>query len=393
MTAAERDLIEARREVRTERIILDTSRLRLEVDRPIQLGDLRATDSGVLVGPKAANLGQLASQFPDRVSPGLALPYGMFVRHVDRAFRSDRTVLEDLAAAYVEADRMRSAGMAEEEVDRFMFGALERVRTAIVELEWLPDQRAAVEEAIREAFGGDLSAGIFVRSDTNVEDLPQFSGAGLNLTVPNQRSVADVLASITRVWTSPFAERAYLWRKQVLLDQGRVYPSVLLLRSVPSERSGVLISSGMQFGTPDDLTIATAEGVGGAVDGGEAEMVIVRPDGSIRLLGQARAATRRVLSADGGAVMVPSVRPETLLRDAEIAQLRDIVTSWEASVPATDAGRTWDFEFGVVDGHVWLFQVRPFVRFRSTELLDRLSVLDADAADNAGRAVRLEEVF
>ena len=34
-------------------------------------------------------------------------------------------------------------------------------------------------------FGADFRGGVFIRSDTNVEDLPGFTGAGLNLTLFN----------------------------------------------------------------------------------------------------------------------------------------------------------------------------------------------------------------
>ena len=50
-------LVEAGQPGRVERHRLDTSRLRLDVRSPIPLSELRAGDSGVLVGPKAANLG------------------------------------------------------------------------------------------------------------------------------------------------------------------------------------------------------------------------------------------------------------------------------------------------------------------------------------------------
>ena len=389
----ERGLLRDRAATPATRLRLDTSRLRLEVDGPIPLTDLRADDSGVLVGPKAANLGELRAMFPDRVAPGLALPFGTFRRHLDRPFEGEGTVLGELVGFYREAARLEAAGRSQEEVDRFMLDRLAYVRRAIVELEWLPEVRQRIVSAIREVFGSDLSAGIFVRSDTNVEDLPQFSGAGLNLTVPNQRSEEDILAAIKRVWTSPFSERAYLWRRQILEDQGRVYPSVLLLRSVASEKSGVLITSGLQYGTPDDLTIATAEGVGGAVDGEDTETVVVAADGAVRLLSQAKAPTRRVLAADGGAVRIPARRPEYLLEPRDIGQLRDVVRRWKRDFNDPTPQRIWDIEFGFVDGHLWLFQVRPFIRFRGSELLERLSVLDAQALRNADRPVSLEEAI
>jgi hypothetical protein len=393
LTAEERQLVERGRLAGTERYRLDTRRLRLDRTAPIPLQELRLEHSGVVVGPKAANLGQLAHYFPTRVSKGLALPFGMFYEHVNRRVESERTALDELGQAYVEAARMRARGADEADIDRYVFDALARMRRAIMELEWLPHTREAVAAAIRETFGDDLSGGLFVRSDTNVEDLPRFSGAGLNLTVPHQRTLDGVLSSIKRVWTSPFSERAYLWRKQILDEQAQIYPSVLLLESVHSEKSGVLISSGLQFGRPTDLTIATAEGVGGAVEGEEAETIVVGNDGMIRLLSQAKAPQRRVLVEQGvgGTEMVAAQLPDTLLRPDEIRQLQAMVAQWKRQVRNANPAPIWDMEFGVVDGKVWLFQIRPFVRFRSSDLLQRLELLDRETIQRGTRIVSLKD--
>ncbi len=393
LTAEERQLVERGRVVRTERYQLDTRRLRLDRTAPIPLQDLRLEHSGVVVGPKAANLGQLAFFFPTRVSKGLALPFGMFVAHVNRPLQSERTALQELREAYVEAGNMRARGIDEAEIDRYIFGALAQMRRAITDLEWLPETRDAIVTAVHDMFGDDLSGGLFVRSDTNVEDLPQFSGAGLNLTVPHQRTLDAVLAAVKRVWTSPFSERAYLWRKQILDEQAEIYPSVLLLESVHSERSGVLISSGLQFGRATDLTIATAEGVGGAVEGEEAETIAVGSDGAVRLLSQAKAPQRRVLArtGEGGTQVVAAQLPDTLLRPDEIRQLQTIVAQWKRQVAEASAGTIWDVEFGVVNGKVWLFQIRPFVRFRSSDLLQRLEALDRETIERGARLVSLED--
>ena len=171
-------LVEAGQPGRVERHRLDTSRLRLDVRSPIPLSELRAGDSGVLVGPKAANLGQLAADFPGRVSHALALPLGMFFLHADRTYReSKRTVLGELRAAYESSARMRAEGRSEGEIDAFMLERLAWVRDAIQGLEWIPESRRQVVAATNDMLGGDLSRGVFIRSDTNVEDLPEFSGA------------------------------------------------------------------------------------------------------------------------------------------------------------------------------------------------------------------------
>ncbi len=393
----ERKVAEVSRTVTPEKVKLNTGRLRLDRMEPIPLNDLRAEQSGVFVGPKAANLGQLAATFPGHVSRGVALPFGMFYRHANRPYGgSTKTVLQELEDAYREAAAMRSRGRSEHEIDERMFAVLARVRQAIQELEWLPEIRGAVVDALRTTFGGDLVHGVFVRSDTNVEDLPQFSGAGLNLTVPHQRTADDILASIKRVWTSPFTERAYLWRKQILEEQGRVYPSVLLLESIHSEKSGVLITSGLQHGDRADLTIATAEGVGGAVEGEDAETIVVDHEtGQITLLSQAKAPFRRILvnTGSGGGRMVPARRPDHLLSDADIQQLRNIVEAWQARLRGADRQQTWDIEFGFVGGKLWLFQIRPFVRFRSSQLLERLSALDARVRARGTRSISIAEAI
>lgn len=392
LTDAERALVAAPEGGSQGRHRLDTSRLRLDARRPVTLADLRTSDSGVLVGPKAANLGQLAADFPGRVSPAVALPFGMFLAHVDRPYGgADRTVIEELRAAYGRAAAMREQGRTEAEIDTYMLERLARVRTAIEALEWLPESRALVVEATTRMLDGDVSRGVFVRSDTNVEDLPEFSGAGLNLTVPHQTSMEQILASIKRVWTSPFSERAYLWRRRILEEQGDVFPSVLLQTTVPSEKSGVLITSGLQEGGPDDLTVVAAEGVGGAVEGEDAETLLLHPDGSSRLLSQAKAPRRREV-VTGGTRWVAARRPESLLLPGEIQQLREVVRVWHEKTAGTpEAETTWDIEYGFLDGRLWLFQIRPFIRFRNSDRYRALEALDDEARSNESRPVDLGE--
>jgi phosphoenolpyruvate synthase/pyruvate phosphate dikinase len=286
---------------------------------------------------------------------------------------------------------MRAEGRSEAEIDAYMFERLAWTRDAVEGLDWLPDAQAEVASTVTSMLGGDSNRGLFIRSDTNVEDLPQFSGAGLNLTVAHQTTVEEVLASVKRVWTSPFTERAYLWRKQILEEQGEVYPSVLLQLTVRSEKSGVLITSGLQEGTPEDLMVVAAEGVGGGVEGEDSETLILRPDGTVRILSQTKAPQRREV-VPGGTRWVAAERPVTLLQPGELAQLRDVVTAWKARTANTaEASAIWDIEYGFVDGGLWLFQIRPFIRYRNSALYELLQGLDAEARSNADRPVLLSQ--
>ena len=149
-------------------------------------------------------------------------------------------------------------------------------------------------------FGPDGSYGVFIRSDTNAEDLPEFTGAGLNLTVPNQVGRANILKAIRDVWASPFTERAYDWRSRVLRGNDRVYPSVVVLKTVPSDKSGVIATINLESGDRSETTVNVAEGTSAVVDGGVAESLLLKPDGSVRLLQQGRATYRKVAVPTGG---------------------------------------------------------------------------------------------
>ena len=153
----------------------------------------------------------------------------------------------------------------------------------------------------------------------------------------------------------------------------------------------MLITSGLQEGGPDDLTVVAAEGVGGAVDGEDAETILLDSNGGVLLLSQAKAPNRREV-IPGGTRWVAASRPETLLQPGEIEQLRAVVESWQAKRRGTpEENTTWDIEYGFVDGRLWLFQIRPFVRLRNSDVYNKLVELDSGTLANAQRPVRLSD--
>ena len=60
----------------------------------------------------------------------------------------------------------------------------------------------------------------------------------MNLTLFNRRALADVYAGLKEVWASPFAYRSFSWRQTLIDEPLWVLPSVVILESVPSEKSG-----------------------------------------------------------------------------------------------------------------------------------------------------------
>jgi phosphoenolpyruvate synthase/pyruvate phosphate dikinase len=274
---------------------------------------------------------------------------------------------------------------------------LERMRTRIARADLGEDFIRTLKAAMEKAFGPDGSYGVFVRSDTNVEDLPGFSGAGLNLTVMNVVGFESVLKAIREVWASPFTERAYQWRQSLMEKPEQVYVSILLLKSVPSEKSGVMVTAEVESGRPGRLSVAVSEGIGGAVSGQTAEELRIDPvRGKVLLLAQATEPLKPVLLREGGMARVPASGTEAVLSEAEIGRLIELAALLPQRFPriqdAQGRPAPADVEFGFVQGRLVLFQVRPFLESARAQQNLFLNRLDEAAKLPAPRTVDLNEI-
>jgi phosphoenolpyruvate synthase/pyruvate phosphate dikinase len=271
---------------------------------------------------------------------------------------------------------------------------LAAVRSAIAAIQLSPATVAALDAAMADEFGEPGRYGVFVRSDTNVEDLPQFTGAGLNETIANVVGRELQLAGIPRVWSSVLSPRALAWRATVLANPAQIYASVLLMKSVPSTKSGVLVTSNLIDRSAPGLTASVAWGVGGAVAGEAAESIVIFADRT-ELVFEAKSPYQRKLAASGGVELVPANAGPVLQAD-EIQQLRELAAEvnmkYASVVDDTGMPRPWDIEFGFVDGALTLFQIRPLVEKTSRNADALLNRLRPDLAPPPGDiAVRLDQ--
>ena len=111
----------------------------------------------------------------------------------------------------------------------------------------------------------------------------------------------EQIAKVPTVWASPFDARAMAWREKALNNPEEVYPSVLLMKSIPSTKSGVMVTTDVVTGG-EGLTASIAWGPGGAVDNESAETLVLRPDGTTFVATEAKAPYRRKLGTKGGIV-------------------------------------------------------------------------------------------
>ena len=256
--------------------------------------------------------------------------------------------------------------------------------------------RNDLREALKQAFG-NINTGVFIRSDTNVEDLPGFTGAGLNLTLFNVVGYDNIIKGINAVWASPFTARAFAWRQSLMENPEHVYPAILILQSVANEKSGVLVTEDLDTGDTTILSVAVNEGVGGAVDGQSAESLRINTlDGSVRMLAPATAPLRNVPAAKGGMQKLPVSDSESVLKPDEIKQLIQFAKELPGNFPAIvdDKGNPApaDVEFGFLNGELQLFQLRPFLQSGKVQGSDYLMNMDKALQGKMNQQVNMNGV-
>ncbi len=369
-------------------------KLDLSVREFIDLGALRASNSGRIVGPKAAKLGELYHHYPDKVAKAIAIPFGLFRERVlDQPYRqTGQTVFQWMLGQY----RFIHALQPGSETRKFLSETLRaELHQLIINTDPGEQFRNALSAAMKKTFG-TTETGVFIRSDTNIEDLPGFSGAGLNLTLFNVVGLDNILKGISLVWASPFSARAFAWRQALMANPEHVYPAILLMQSVNNDKSGVLVTEDLDSGDRNFISVAVNEGVGGAVDGQSAESLrIDLRDGSVCILATASAPWRKTLSAEGGIIKLPVSGSERILTDAEIRQLIAFAKALPETFPplSNDRGATVaaDVEFGFYQGQLRLFQIRPFLNNHRARNSAYLHNMDKALRDHAAGLVNMNE--
>jgi len=391
-----RDVFEEAEPRSADRTIrIDTNKLDLENRELRSTLEVGTSDSGVSIGPKAAEVAALQARFPEQVPIGLTIPFGVY-RDILRKPIRDRgpSIFEWMQTSYAELAQLKSGDI--KLLRKRRSEILGTLRKRIENIELSADFKQKLRERMREVFGAEGSYGVFIRSDTNVEDLPGFTGAGLNLTVPNVVGFDAVVDGIKAVWASPFTERAFGWRQGLMQNPEHVYVAVLLHKSIASEKSGVMITSDIDTGARDTLSIAANLGVGGAVAGqvGEGLRLDAQGDG-LRLLSSASDASKTVLDPNGGVRDVPALAPEVLIEVGEREQLQQLAQAVPQAFPeiknAAGEIAPADIEFGFVDGKLKLFQIRPFLVSDRASRNAYLADLDRSLKSSADKTINMNK--
>jgi len=330
------------------------------------LNDLSIKNSGIIVGPKAANLAMLKKEYPDHVANAVVIPFGVFGKVFELPCAGEKTLVE-----YITSSETTIKSLPQAKQKAKLSELLASIRSCIARVTFTDKFEAELSQALQKTLGSSyLNQGVFVRSDTNVEDLPGFTGAGLNRTIPNVKSFKEILQAIRDVWQSPFSERAVGWRADVVSSLTDLFVSVIVQHAVPVEKSGVLITADVHnsnLAPAPVFTVAVNEGVGGAVDNQWAESLLVsQSTGEVWVYSEASSPTKKILNPKGGVSIVETLLSERVLTTSELSILShladevpdrfsEILKDGKDSLPA-------DVEFGFLNGRLSIFQIRPLRR-------------------------------
>ncbi len=318
----------------------------LSIKQLASLKQLKKEDS-LAYGAKAANLAEVknAHILNVHVPEGFAIPFYHYQEFIQKngLDRTISTLLDDSELmSQRHARRKALASLRHQMINAPM---PEKLQTEIIQ-QWQT-----------QLYG----KGVFVRSSSNAEDIPGFSGAGLYTTVPNVVREEDIIIAVKTVWASLWNFEAFEARSQHPIDHRSVYMGVLIQEGVDMESSGVMITK-----DPFDknhrgaLYISAKRGLGIAVVEGKkiAEQVMyMYHSHSISVLTRSNDDTLLSFDNNGGIKKTTITNERRVLTDNMVITLRDI----SQAIKSLFKGTEQDIEWGYHQGRYYILQARPFV--------------------------------
>ncbi len=322
----------------------------LEFKELTELKDQRKRDAKRF-GAKSANLGEVTHAARAgavrniSVPPGFAIPFFHYTQFIEEN-KLDETIIEMLGNDRFNHDPAYRKQRLAELRAKIQSGRLNEAFARAVIDKW------------RATLGGK---GVFVRSSTNSEDLPDFSGAGLYTSVPNVRDERALLEAIKTVWASLWNYEAHEARESFGINHSAVYPAVLIQEGVNAEAAGVLITTN-PFDKDDrrSVYINAKRGLGIRVVEGRRvpEQLIFNPQtGAVRVLTRSDDDTMLTFDERGGVREIRIDTERRVLTDAVVRRLARAALQIERAF----GGRDQDIEWITIGDRIYIVQSRPYV--------------------------------
>ncbi len=303
--------------------------------------------AAIAFGGKSANLGEVMNaRLPGILVPdGFTIPFYYYDQFIKANKLDDAiyTLLND--QKFVHDPAYRRARLVE-------------LRARVQQAKFDDALRAKVLKRVAQQFAGK---GLFVRSSSNSEDLPKFSGAGLYTTVPNVRGDQQLIDAIKTVWASLWNFEAYEARERSSIDHSKIFMAVLIQEGINSESSGVMITADpFDKDNREAIYISAKRGLGIKVVEGKrvAEQIIFRQRANaIQVLTRSDEDSLLTFDERGGVKEVAITGERVVLNDDIVRRLVRAATS----IRRVFSNREQDIEWAYMKGQIYIVQSRPFI--------------------------------
>lgn len=319
----------------------------LTVTKLARLSEMRKKDS-IIYGAKSANSGEMLNAgIPNVVVPeGFTVPF------------------------YWNQKFMQENGF-NDKIDEFLddndFVHNPRVRRQMLEAFRAEIQNGKFDERLKseiiQRWKGELkSQGVFVRSSSNAEDLPNFSGAGLYSSVANVKTEEKLIEAVKTVWASLWNFDAYEARVRNYVNQREVYMSAMIQVGINMDSGGVMFTKD-PF-DPDNknaVYIAAVWGHNDPITGNKfvPEQLLYNPkSNAIQVLTLSQQDSVLKFGADGDLVKTDETPERRVLTDKNV---RDLVKTAMQIKKLFGGVKEQDIEWGIIAGKIYVLQARPYI--------------------------------
>ncbi len=320
----------------------------LTVTKLASLRQMRKKDS-IVYGAKSANLGEMMNaRIPTLLVPnGFTVPFHWYDRFMRENKFNDRIdeFLDNLD--FVHNPRVRRQ-------------RLEEFRAQMQTGEFDAQLKAEIVRRWKTQLKGQP---VFVRSSSNAEDLPNFSGAGLYSSVANVRDEEEIIKAVKKVWASLWNFDAYEARVRNYVNQREVYMSALIQVGVNMQSGGVLITKD-PF-DPENENAVYVAAVWGHNEGITAnkfvpEQVLYNPkSNSIQILTLSQ--QESILKFGENGDLIETNEEATTRRVLTDRNVRELVRAAGQIKRIFGGKKEQDIEWGMMNGRLYILQARPYL--------------------------------
>jgi pyruvate,water dikinase len=310
-----------------------------------------------LVGGKGANLGEMTKAgFP--VPNGFAITvnaYDIFLKENDIV-----TKIYDLLKTIDVNDPVQ------------LNSASVKIQKMIITGRYPEELANEIISSYKKLSGAFRNTLVAVRTSATAEDMPQNSFAGMGTTVLNVKGEANVLNAIRECWASLFTGRSIFYRVENKIPHEKVKISVIIMRMVESEASGVMFSIDPVKNDKDKIVIESVWGLGEMIVQGSVvpDTYVVQKDTFAILSKEISTQTTeliRVKSGENKEVEVPkNITDKQKITDKEIVELAKLGDKLQKHYYFPQ-----DAEWAKEKGKLYIVQTRPVTTIAETTKIEK----------------------